>query len=139
MFPNGVIKHERASSIVGDKASVEDLQRYVPLVDRNCLFLMMFCPVLILSVKNTNLFWTLIVKQFVTVLFNLPDIVSQLQWLMSKLLNVSALVEIPTFLAPSMENLWLPLCWSQPKSKRKLNSSIKQKQDDLNDSKRYLL
>ena len=55
MFPNGVIKHERSSSIVGDKASVEDLLRYVPLVDRNCLFLMMFWTVLILSVKNTNL------------------------------------------------------------------------------------
>lgn len=119
MLPNGVIKHERSSSIVGDKALVEDLQCYVPLVVRNYLFLMMFCTVLILSVKNTNLFWTLIVKQFVTVSFNLPDIVSQLQRLMSKLLGGMPLhlLKCQAFLAPSMENLWLSLCWSQPKSK----------------------
>jgi len=90
MSPNEAIKLERVPSVVWDKASVEDLQHYASLVDMKLKELSNPDNVLHCTgplCQDTNLFWTLIVKQSVTVRFNLPNTVFQLQVLVSRLLG----------------------------------------------------
>ena len=83
VFPDDTIEDEQHSSIVWNKASNEDLQRYASLVFTqdlmNCLSLMMSCSVLIPFVRNTSLLWIVIVNQFATVLLSLPRCAFQLQ------------------------------------------------------------